>query len=66
MEEKIDKQTYLGIVRFTLQSMLDLSKEHKEYNLQQDTINYYESIIKSEMIITLKEFLDLCAEVGIK
>lgn len=66
MEDKIDKQTYLGIVRFTLQSMLDLSKDHKEYNLQLDTIHYYESVIKSEKVITLKEFTNLCEEVGIK
>jgi len=29
MADKIDKQTYIGIVRFTLQSMLELSKEDK-------------------------------------
>lgn len=30
MSEQIEKQTYIGIVKFTLQSMLDLSKEDNE------------------------------------
>ena len=29
MAEQIDKQTYIGIVKFTLQSMLDLSKRRQ-------------------------------------
>lgn len=66
MTEQIDKQTYKGIVKFTLQSMLDLSKEDKSYNLQMDAIHYYESTIKKENIITMEEFLDLCKEIGIK
>ena len=32
-EEKLDKKTYSGIVKFTLESMLDLSKTDKSYNL---------------------------------
>ena len=65
-EEKIDKKTYSGIVKFTLESMLDLSKTDKSYNLQVDIIHYYESTVKTEGILTMEEFLDLCKEVGIK
>lgn len=39
-EEKLDKKTYIGIVKFTLESMLDLSKKDKEYNLQADVAHY--------------------------
>ena len=65
-EEKLDKKTYSGIVKFTLESMLDLSKTDKSYNLQVDIIHYYESTVKTEGILTMEEFLDLCKEVGIK
>ena len=65
-EEKLDKKTYIGIVKFTLESMLNLSKKDKSYNLQLDTIHYYESTIKTEEILTMDEFLQLCKEVGIK
>ena len=65
-EEKLDKKTYSGIVKFTLESMLDLSKTDKSYNLQVDIIHYYESTVKIEGILTMEEFLDLCKEVGIK
>ena len=66
LKEKLDKKTYIGIVKFTLESMLNLSKEDKEYNLQADTIHYYGSTIKTEGILTMDEFLQLCKEVGIK
>lgn len=66
LEEKLDKKTYIGIVKFTLESMLNLSKKDKSYNLQADTIHYYESAIKTEGILTIDEFLQLCKEVGIK
>ena len=65
-EEKLDKKTYSGIVKFTLESMLDLSKEDEEYNLQADVAHYYDSTIKSEGIITIDEFFALCIEIGIK
>ena len=65
-EEKLDKKTYIGIVKFTLESMLDLSKTDESYNLQADTIHYYESTVKTEGILTMDEFLQLCKEVGIK
>ena len=65
-EEKLDKKTYSGIVKFTLESMLDLSKTDKSYNLQADMIHYYESTIQTEGILTIEEFLELCKEVEIK
>ena len=36
--EKLDKKTYRGIVKFTLESMLNLSKTDKNYNLAADTV----------------------------
>lgn len=66
MTERISKEQYINIVKFTLQSMLDLSKEDKSYNLQMDTVCYYESTIKKENIITVEEFLELCKEIGVK
>ena len=66
LEEKMDKKTYIGIVKFTLESMLNLSKEDEEYNLQADVAHYYDSTIKPEGIITIDEFFALCSEMGIK
>lgn len=62
----IDKETYIGIVKFTLQSMVDLAKSDKNYNLTADTIHYYETTIKPEMQISQDEFLELCKEIGIQ
>lgn len=62
----IGKETYIGIVKFTLESMVDLAKSDKNYNLTADTIHYYETTIKPEMQISEDEFLELCKEVGIK
>lgn len=66
MSDEITKESYIEIVRFTLQSMLELSKEDKTYNLIADTIHYYESTIVPEGKISMDEFLALCKEVGIK
>ena len=55
--EKLDKKTYRGIVKFTLESMLNLSKTDKNYNLAADTIYYYENTIVPEGQITQDEFL---------
>lgn len=66
MAEQLDKKTYIGIVRFTLKSMVELAAENKEYNLLADTLHYYEAEIKRENILTADEFSQLCAEVGIK
>lgn len=45
----IDKKTYIDIVKFTLESMVDLAKSDKNYNLKADTIHYYETTIKPVM-----------------
>lgn len=50
--EKLDKKTYRGIVKFTLESMLNLSKTDKNYNLAADTIYYYENTIVPEGQLT--------------
>ena len=63
---QLDKKTYIGIVRFTLQSMVELEAETKEYNLLEDTLYYYEKTIKPENILNKDEFLELCKEIGIK
>ena len=63
---QLDKKAYIGIVRFTLQSMVELAAENKEYNLLADTLHYYETTIKTESILDQDEFLDLCKEAGIK
>ena len=64
--EQLDKKTYIGIVRFTLQSMVDLAAENKEYNIMADTLYYYEKTIKPENILNKDEFIELCKEAGIK
>lgn len=66
MKQQLDKQTYINIVKFTLQSMMDQAKENKEYNLIADTIYYYEKTIKPEGVLTTDEFLELCRKAGIK
>lgn len=66
MKQQLDKQTYINIVKFTLQAMLDMAKENKEYNLIADTIYYYEKKIKPEGMLTQDEFLELCKEAEIK
>lgn len=63
--EKLDKKTYLRIVRFTLEAMVELARQDKDYNLEADTSYYYEKTIKPEMQITQNEFLNLCKEAGI-
>ena len=49
---QLDKKTYIGIVKFTLQSMVELAAENKEYNITADTIHYYETVIIPEGIIS--------------
>ena len=63
---QLDKKTYIGIVRFTLQSMVELAAENKEYNLLADTLYYYEKTIKTENILNKDEFIEWCKEVRIK
>lgn len=64
--EKLSKEQYIGIVKFTLNSMIELAKEDKTYNLLGDTLHYYETTIKTEGVITQDEFLELCKEAGIR
>lgn len=64
--DKLNKETYINIVRFTLESMINLAKSDKDYNITLDTIHYYETVIKPEGQINQDEFLALCEEVGIK
>lgn len=66
MMEELSKKQYIGIVKFTLNSMIELAKEDRNYNLLADTLHYYETTIKTEGIITQEEFLDLCKEAGIR
>ena len=66
MSDEISKESYIGIVRFTLKSMVELAAENKGYNLLADTLHYYETTIKTEGILNQDEFLDLCKEAGIK
>lgn len=63
--EQIPKETYKGIVKFTLESMLDLSKNDKSYFLGLDLMHYYCSTIAKEKIITKDEFKEICEEVQI-
>ena len=66
MSDEISKESYIGIVRFTLRSMVELAAENKEYNLLADLLHYYETTIKTEGILNQDEFLNLCKEAGIK
>ena len=63
MKGKLDKNTYIGIVRFTLQSMLELSKSEKEYDLIIDTMYYYNTAIEKEGVLTSEEFFSLVKEI---
>lgn len=62
----LSKEKYIGVVKFTLNSMIELAKEDRNYNLNANLIHYYETTIKTEGVITTQEFLDLCKEAGIK
>ena len=42
MSEQLDKKTYEGIVRFTLQFMVEFAAENNEYNPLADTLYYHE------------------------
>ena len=66
MAEQIDKATYKGIVKFTLESMKELATTDKLYSLQMDLAHYYETAIKREAILTREEFLEICKEVGVQ
>ena len=63
--DKIDKKTYIGIVKFTLESMVDLAKSDKNYNLTADTIHYYETTINPEIQISQDETIMTDYQIGI-
>lgn len=65
MEARIDKKTYIKIVKHSLESMIELANEDKTYDLESDTYNYYITKVKKDDIITADEFIALCKEVGI-
>jgi hypothetical protein len=62
----LSKEQYIGIVKFTLNSMIDLAKEDKNYNLMADILHYYETTVSVECILTQNEFLELCRDAGIR
>ena len=64
--EELNINVYRNIVKFTLESMKEISEKEPEYNLQYDIIRYYEDTIKREGKITQQEFLQICNDVGIK
>ena len=63
MSAKINKEAYIRMVKFVLQSMLELAKTEKTYNLFYDTVHYYENVISKENVLTYDEFVELCKEV---
>lgn len=62
-KEPVDKRTYINIVRFTLETMLDQAQQDRTYNLLVDTVSYYLNKIKPDGQLTEEEFLQLCKEV---
>ena len=63
MSAKINKEAYIRMVKFVLQSMLELARTEKTYNLFYDTVHYYENAILKENVLTYNEFVELCKEV---
>lgn len=59
-EEPINKETYVNIVKFTLDSMLSLSKTDPTYDLFADVYFYYNNTILKDKVITEEEFRQLC------
>ncbi|MBO5373699.1 MAG: hypothetical protein J6A75_13420 [Lachnospiraceae bacterium] len=61
----IPKEQYINIVKFTLESMLDLAKTDKTYHFPSDLLYYYNNKIKKDNILSKNEFSDICNELGI-
>lgn len=61
----IPKGQYINIVKFTLESMLDLAKTDKAYHFPSDLLYYYNNKIKKDNILSKNEFSDICNELGI-
>lgn len=55
------KETYTGIVKFTLESMFELAGKDPNYCLLSDLYHYYSTTIKSENVITADEYINLIA-----
>lgn len=64
-EVQLPKGTYENIVRFTLESMLDLSKQDKAYILEMDILHYYKTTIEKDAVISKEDFKMLCKEKNI-
>lgn len=64
-DEVFDQETYIGAIRYTLQSMLELSEQDDSYDLNKDIHFYLENKIKPDGILPLGSFWELCNEVGI-
>ena len=58
MSEQLDKKTYIGIVRFTLQFMVEFAAENNEYNPLADTLYYHEKPSNRKIFWTKMSFLN--------
>ena len=63
-ESKIDKQTYTGIVEFTLESMFELAEKDPSYCILLDLVHYSKSTIMTENKLTADEFISLVERVA--
>ena len=65
MNQDIPKETYIGIVEFTIDAMTKLAKEEPAYDLALDLSYYYDRTIKKEGVLTKEEFLNICKKMGV-
>ena len=61
--ERIDRKSYINIVRFTLGSMMEQAQKDREFNLLTEVVSYYLNKIKPDGRLSEGEFLCLCKEV---
>ena len=59
MSEILDKETYLSIVTFTLEAMIEQGKTDPTYCFANDLDNYYNSKIQKDGLLSLEEFTQL-------
>jgi len=59
MGETLDRDTYLSIVIFTLEAMIEQGKTDPTYCFAQDLDNYYTTKIQKDNILSLEEFKQL-------
>ena len=64
--EGLSKEQYIGIVKFTLNSMIELADINKDYDIILGLVHYYDKTIKTEGILTREEFLELATRAGIE